>query len=186
MNYFAYSHITVITLLAFAAINEVEGEPWDVKILRERLTIVKNITLGIISDLAGAEGRVQTIKERIFSQNPTSQDAIEKHLDCLKTAYEYKWGVTVFDTLAERLPENGEADLSDVVNCCVEESSAYQEKMKEFPLEKCLQNLPPASPKDLDQLNSEIEGVFYHQHKYGIYNFLQKLYTTQLEVLTAY
>nr|CAH8820695.1 unnamed protein product [Trichobilharzia regenti] len=101
MVHSAYSHITVITLLAFAAINGVRGKPAHVI---ERLTNVENKTLEIITNLAGAEGRLQTIKERIFSQNPTSRGVIEKHLDCLETAYTYSWGEVVFNTLAQRLP----------------------------------------------------------------------------------
>nr|CAH8820679.1 unnamed protein product [Trichobilharzia regenti] len=59
MVHSAYSHITVITLLAFAAINGVRGKPAHVI---ERLTNVENKTLEIITNLAGAEGRLQTIK----------------------------------------------------------------------------------------------------------------------------
>ncbi|CAH8826589.1 unnamed protein product [Trichobilharzia szidati] len=186
MIYFAYSHITVITLLAFAAINEVQGESWAVGIIKERLALVKNETLGIMSHMKRAEGQVRTIKERIFIRDPASWGVIKNHSECLETAYEYKWGTKVFSHLAENLHRNSEADLSDVVNCCKEKSSAYLKKMEEFPVKKCLENLPSANSQDLDQLNSEIGSLYYHKHYYGIYIFLEKLYKTQLKVLGAY
>nr|CAH8820689.1 unnamed protein product [Trichobilharzia regenti] len=165
MVHSAYSHITVITLLAFAAINGVRGKPAHVI---ERLTNVENKTLEIITNLAGAEGRLQTIKERIFSQNPTSRGVIEKHLDCLETAYTYSWGGVVFNTLAQRLPHYREVNLADAVNCAKGESSAYQKKMEEFPLENCLENLPSESPQDLGELNLEIQAVFEQKALYMI------------------
>nr|CAH8820682.1 unnamed protein product [Trichobilharzia regenti]CAH8820688.1 unnamed protein product [Trichobilharzia regenti] len=156
MVHSAYSHITVITLLAFAAINGVRGKPAHVI---ERLTNVENKTLEIITNLAGAEGRLQTIKERIFSQNPTSRGVIEKHLDCLETAYTYSWGGVVFNTLAQRLPHYREVNLADAVNCAKGESSAYQ---------------------NLGELNLEIQAVFEQKALYMINTFLQNLYTTHI------
>nr|CAH8824114.1 unnamed protein product [Trichobilharzia regenti] len=172
MVHSAYSHITVITLLAFAAINGEQGEPENETLSIESLADAGNKTLEIIPHLESAEDATRGMKELLHRLNPNSRVELDNHIDCLEAAHTYNWGVIVFD--------NRDVNLADVVNCCKEEASAYREKVKEFPLKNCFGNLPSASRQNLDVLNSAIKQVAEYRGVYGMSIFLQNLYTTHI------
>nr|CAH8821156.1 unnamed protein product [Trichobilharzia regenti] len=94
MVYFAYSHLAFISLLALTAINS--GESLDVNTLSKKLINVNKEIVGVISDLRGAEERVQNIKDKILIYNASLRGELENYTNCLETAYMYSWGNMVF------------------------------------------------------------------------------------------
>nr|CAH8820238.1 unnamed protein product [Trichobilharzia regenti] len=137
-------------------------------------------TLEIIPHLESAEDATRGMKELLHRLNPNSRVELDNHIDCLEAAHTYNWGVIVFDSLVKRLLRYRDVNLADVVNCCKEEASAYREKVKEFPLKNCFENLPSASRQNLDVLNSAIKQVAEYRGVYGMSIFLENLYTTHI------
>nr|CAH8820236.1 unnamed protein product [Trichobilharzia regenti] len=174
MVYSAYSHITVITLLAFAAINGEQGEQEDDTLSMESLADAENKTLEIIPHLESAEDATRGMKELLHRLNPNSRVELDNHIDCLEAAHTYNWGVIVFDSLVKRLLRYRDVNLADVVNCCKEEASAYREKVKEFPLKNCFENLPSASRQSINLLfiyiHVEINNIFTYIYDDGIFS----------------
>ncbi|CAH8823396.1 unnamed protein product [Trichobilharzia szidati] len=183
MVHFAYSHVAFVTLLAFAAINSVQGGWMDVTEIKQRLAETEYEIPGVISELKAAEERVQNIKAKILSQNSSLRGELEKYTDCLETAYKYKWGETTFKQTPNYLYGWNDSRFSDTISCCKQEAFLYRQKMEVFPVDKCHGNLGSVNQEVLQQMQAEIEGVFYHNYLFSVHIFYKKLYTTQLKML---
>ncbi|CAH8823419.1 unnamed protein product [Trichobilharzia szidati] len=166
MVYFAYNHIAFVTLLAFAAVNA--GESMNVNEIRRKLHESEYIIPKVILSMKGAEKELHKLKDKILSHYAGLQGEIEKHINCLETAYKYKWGETVFHRIISRLET--ETGLGDTINCIEQEFSAYQKKTKEYPLNKCFENPPAMKQEDLDQLDEYINQLFTLNHWYGVHS----------------
>ncbi|CAH8865281.1 unnamed protein product [Trichobilharzia szidati] len=123
---------------------------------------------GVISELKAAEGRVQNITAKILSQKASLRGELEKYMDCLETAYKYKWGKITFEKIGNYIYCDYEGAWDDTRHCCHQQAAAYYEKMKAFPVDECRKILPPANQQDLKELKEQIEGVFYHNHLFSI------------------
>ncbi|CAH8823416.1 unnamed protein product [Trichobilharzia szidati] len=161
MVYFAYNHIAFVTLLAFAAVNA--GESMNVNEIRRKLHESEYIIPKVILSMKGAEKELHKLKDKILSHYAGLQGEIEKHINCLETAYKYKWGETVFHRIISRLET--ETGLGDTINCIEQEFSAYQ---------------------NLDQLDEYINQLFTLNHWYGVHSTYKNLYETQLKLLRGY
>ncbi|CAH8865279.1 unnamed protein product [Trichobilharzia szidati] len=108
MVYFTYSHVAFVTLLAFAAIHSVES--LNETEITGRLKLIADELPGVISELKAAEGRVQNITAKILSQKASLRGELEKYMDCLETAYKYKWGKITFEKIGNYI-YCGELDI---------------------------------------------------------------------------
>nr|CAH8865258.1 unnamed protein product [Trichobilharzia regenti]CAH8865260.1 unnamed protein product [Trichobilharzia regenti] len=183
MVYFTYSHVAVsLTVISFAAI--ISGESTNVTVLESWLNETQHEISKAVSELKVAEGRVKNITDKILSQDASLRGEIEDYMNCLETAYKYKWGKTTFDYISERLLDKSEEDSNDdMITCYLQEATVYEEKMKEFPVEKCFENQPPAKEEDLEQLKWQIESVFYYNYLFSSEIFYKNFFTTKLNIL---
>ncbi|CAH8823841.1 unnamed protein product [Trichobilharzia szidati] len=181
MVYFTYSQVAFVTLLAFAAINS--GESLNPTVINERLNKIEAKIKEVISELKPAEGRVQSLTAKILSQNASLRGEIENYTDCLETAYKNKWGEFTFTEIIKHLKIQYGETLGEVLECSKQGASEYLEKKTASPVDKCLEKLPSANRKDLQQLQVEIEGVFYHNGWFSVAVFFKKLYKNQLKML---
>nr|CAH8821947.1 unnamed protein product [Trichobilharzia regenti] len=182
MVYFAYNHIAFVTLLAFVAVNAVKST--DVTEIQRKLHESEFTIRDIILSVIRAEKELQKLKDKILKQNENLQAEIEKYIDCLETAYKYKWGETAFHRIISRLETEHNEKLSTTMKCVEQKVSTYQEKKKQFPVDRCLENPPSVNKEDLDQLNEDINRVFTLKHWIGVHSFYINLYKTLLKVLT--
>uniref|UniRef100_A0AA85JHM1 Uncharacterized protein n=1 Tax=Trichobilharzia regenti TaxID=157069 RepID=A0AA85JHM1_TRIRE len=85
MVYFAYNHqVAFVALLAFAAINS------------DKIFELSNV-------LKNGEPGVELLMDEILNRNASLYEEIEKHMNCLKTAYVYEYGETAFNEILIRL-----------------------------------------------------------------------------------
>ncbi|CAH8823384.1 unnamed protein product [Trichobilharzia szidati] len=71
-----------------------------------------------------------------------------------------------------------------MITCCRQQSSAYNEKVEAFHVDKCRANLGSVNQEDLQELKAQIEGVFYHNSWLSVEIFYKNLNTTLLKTLT--
>uniref|UniRef100_A0AA85JEZ0 Uncharacterized protein n=1 Tax=Trichobilharzia regenti TaxID=157069 RepID=A0AA85JEZ0_TRIRE len=96
MVYFAYNHqVAFVALLAFAAINS--GESTNVTEIGKRLKETENKIFELSNVLKNGEPGVELLMDEILNRNASLYEEIEKHMNCLKTAYVYEYGETAFN-----------------------------------------------------------------------------------------
>ncbi|CAH8823838.1 unnamed protein product [Trichobilharzia szidati] len=147
---------------------------------------IKNIEKKLkndVTDLKNSEARLQSLTDKILSQNASLRGELEKYTDCVKTAYKYKWGAITFKEIAGYLDLIDDGTLDDVIFCCLQEESTYLEKQKAFPVDKCHGNLASVNQEDLKQLKVQIEEVFLNNYWCSYEYFNKNVLTTRLKML---
>ncbi|CAH8823832.1 unnamed protein product [Trichobilharzia szidati] len=183
MVYFTYSQVAFVTLLAFAA--TISGEPMDAAEIENRIKNIEKKLKNDVTDLKNSEARLQSLTDKILSQNASLRGELEKYTDCVKTAYKYKWGAITYKEIAGYLDLIDDGTLDNVIDCCLQEESTYLEKQKAFPVNKCHGNLASANQEDLQQLKLEIEALYFSNSWYSSEIFYENIYTIKLKMLTG-
>ncbi|CAH8825147.1 unnamed protein product [Trichobilharzia szidati] len=193
--------IAVITLLAFAAINEggtpnfanklknsekkvqkLTSDSSKLKKVKRLLSSTKGGTPNFANKLKNSEKKVQKLTNKLAKKGKRT----DEYVNCIREQFKYKYG-NKFDKLVSDAINSNKNNVykndESVMNCLKTEGDEYRSKEQDFNSQQCDKYLVKVDASDVEKLIKSLDNEYYNRAKFGASVFLKNLHETAVNNL---
>nr|CAH8861537.1 unnamed protein product [Trichobilharzia regenti] len=181
------SYISVIMLLVFAAISEVESTKLeDIEKLLSKSKDQLPISARFVIN---SEAAIKQLQDKINNETAVKGNGnLENYVNCWRESFRSFSGLTLFDDIRigltnQHVQYGPYAEEYSLLQCVQEESDAYEAMLRSAESVDCDGYGPLGNEEDLQELQKKIKASYKYRMFYGHAMLLTKIHETAIERL---
>ncbi|CAH8843259.1 unnamed protein product [Trichobilharzia szidati] len=186
-----YSHISMITLLVFAAVSkDFQGESTMIEEDIEKLLLNSRDELPrLAQSILISEGEIKRQKDKINNATAgTVNDSVESYISCWRKFYENVYGLELFMNMVYKIQHEPEqfgpyTEEHSLRQCVQDQANTYAAQLLSVQSIDCEQYRPSVHGEDFHVLKNEIKYSYYQGMLYGQAILFKNIHETALDRL---